>query len=45
MGKPQGVADNIEIIMYDSIQGENALASFVDERPMEDFQGDDSTGM
>jgi hypothetical protein len=30
--------------MEDSIEGENALASFADERSMEDFQEDDSSG-
>jgi hypothetical protein len=45
MRKPQRLADNIDIILYDSIEGENALASFAHERSLEDFQGDDSTGM
>jgi hypothetical protein len=32
--------------MFDSIEGENALALFADERSVEDFQGgDDDTGM
>ena len=43
--KTQRVADTIDNIMDDSIEGENALASLTDERPMEDLQGiDDSTG-
>jgi hypothetical protein len=42
--KTQRGADNID--MFDSIEGENALALFADERSVEDFQGgDDDTGM
>jgi hypothetical protein len=48
VGKPQCGADNINtsttIIMEDSIEGENAQASFADERSMEDFQEDNSSG-
>ena len=42
--KTQRGPDNIDIIMNGSIEGEHALASFTDERSMEDFQGDDSMG-
>jgi hypothetical protein len=43
--KTQRVADIIDYIMDDSIEGGNALASFTDERSEEAFQGgDDSTG-
>jgi hypothetical protein len=43
--KTQRVADIIDNIMGDSIEGENSLASFTDERSTEASQGgDDSTG-
>ncbi len=43
--KTQRGPGNIDIIMNGSTEGENALASFTDERFMEDFHGgDDYTG-